>query len=445
MYQIPQAIKDAFEQRLEEQTIPLLERRSLKKWLAYYWDFCTKYKLDLMAQSSLDAFLTKLVEKKQGTDRVHQARKAVRLYLGEPTPARPEVLPELVFRHSAASESWEEVYQKLARAIQTRHYSLQTLKSYTTWTRQFQTYMAGKAPRLLNTRDISAFLSWLAVEQQVAASSQNQALNAILFVFKHVLGRPVGELKNAIRAKRKPYIPVALSRAEIDRIFTSLDPPYDLLAKLLYGCGLRLNECLNLRIQNFNLDSGLLTIHDGKGKKDRTLPLPRVIYPALQTQFEAVGRQLEKDLEAGFTGCFLFNSLEKKYKHAAKEFVWQFVFPAKTLTEIPETGELRRYHLHETHVQRAITAAVRKARIPKRASAHTLRHSFATHLLQARYDIFTIQTLLGHSDIRTTLIYLQTIPGQASKIARSPLDFEPDQPLLCAKCERKLHDDYAAA
>lgn len=399
--------------------MPQDQRKGLRKWLAYYWDFCEKYGLPLTEPKSLDAFLTKLAEKKQSIERVHQARKAVRLYLGDTTaPLGPAV------ETSTVSDSWDAVYDSLARAIKTRHFSPKTLKSYTTWTRQLQTFVKSKAPRQLSSKDVSEFLSWLAVEQNVAASSQNQALNAILFVFKHVLRRPLGQLKQAVRAKRKAYIPIALSRAEIDRILACLDPPYDLLVKLLYGCGLRLNECLSLRIQNFNLDLGLLTIHDGKGKKDRTLPLPRSIYPELQACFEDVGRQLEKDLAAGFKGTFLFHSLEKKYKQAAKEYVWQFIFPAKMLTKVPETGELRRYHLHETHVQRAITAAVRKARIPKRASAHTFRHSFATHLLQAHYDIFTIQTLLGHSDIRTTLVYLQTIPGQASKSARSPLDFD---------------------
>jgi integron integrase len=270
--------------------------------------------------------------------------------------------------------------------------------------------------------DVKAFLSFLAVEKKVAASTQNQAFNALLFLFRHVLEKEFGQVEGVVRAKRKPYIPVVLSRKEVDRVIGHLRPPYDLVAKLLYGCGLRLFEGMKLRVQDFNFDMEVLTVHDGKGKKDRTVPLPRVLIPELQQQLEKVIEVHQADLEAGYAGTFLPDLLAEKYKQASKELVWQWFFPAKILTLIPEAGEYRRYHLHESHVQKAIKRAVQRSKIPKRASAHTLRHSFASHLLQANYDIRTIQELLGHSDVRTTMIYTQTVQSNTLKEAKSPLD-----------------------
>ena len=195
------------------------------------------------------------------------------------------------------------------------------------------------------------------------------------------------------------------------------------MVKLLYGCGLRLFECLNLRIQNFNFDAGILTVHDGKGKKDRTVPLPQTILPELTDHLEHVKDLHQSDLDGGYAGAFMMGLLEKKYKNSAKELIWQWFFPAKTLTFVPDVKEYRRYYLHETHVQKAIRRAVRKSKLLKRVSAHTFRHSFATHLLQANYDIRTIQEFLGHSDVRTTMIYTHTIKSLTVKEPKSPLDF----------------------
>ena len=267
------------------------------------------------------------------------------------------------------------------------------------------------------------FLTCLAIKRKVSASRQNQAFNALLFFFRYVLKKDFGEIKDIPRAKRRPYIPTVLSRDEVDAVITRLRYPYDLVVKLLYGCGLRISECVKLRVQDINFDQGILTVHDGKGKKDRTVPLPETILPELQAQREYVIRLHQKDLEAGYAGTFLMGSLEKKYKNAAKELVWQWFFPGKTLTFIAESKEYRRYFLHHTHVQKAIKRAVNQAKTPKRASAHTFRHSFASHLLLAHYDIRTVQQLLGHSDVRTTMVYTHTIQSRKIKEARSPLDF----------------------
>ena len=213
-----------------------------------------------------------------------------------------------------------------------------------------------------------------------------------------------------------------LSREEIDRILQNLRYPYDLIVKLLYGCGLRLSECMKLRIKNFNFDHHVLTIHDGKGKKDRTVPLPESVLDDLQNQVNRVIAVHDTDLKEDCSGVFVPDRLEKKYKNAPKELIWQWFFPAKELTFVSETNEYRRYHLHETHVQKAIRRAVRTSKILKRASAHTFRHSFASHLLQANYDIRTIQELLGHSDVRTTMIYTHTVKSRTIKETKSPLD-----------------------
>ncbi len=289
--------------------------------------------------------------------------------------------------------------------------------------RKFQAFTHSKAAEFLSTDDVKEFLTFLAVTQKVSATTQNQAFNALLFFYRHVLRKEFGKVDGVVRAKRKPYIPVVLSREEIDAVLKYLVPPYDLVVKLIYGCGLRLFECLGLRVHCMNFDAGVLTVHDGKGQKDRTVPLPRTVLPELQAHLESLKDLHQRDLNREYAGVFLVNALERKYKNAAKEFVWQWFFPARQLTRENTTGEYRRYHLHETHVQKAIKQAVNAARICKRASAHTFRHSFASHLLQKNYDIRTIQELLGHSDVRTTMIYTHTIKSQTLKEAKSPLDF----------------------
>jgi integron integrase len=319
--------------------------------------------------------------------------------------------------------AWMQAVTDLAVVIKTRHYSPKTLKSYSHWVQKFSGFRKDRAPSSLTTEDVKSFLSYLAVTCNVSPSSQNQAFNALLFFFRHVLKNEFGELRDVVRAKRSRYIPVVLSREEVNAVIRNLYPPYDLVVKTLYGCGLRLFECLKLRVHNFNFDAGVLTIHDGKGKKDRTVPLPKVIIPELLAHLDQVKTLHEKDLSVGFSGVFLDHLLEKKYKNAAKELVWQWFFSQKSLTFVEDTKERRRYHLNERDVQRAIRAAVGRAKLTKRVSSHTFRHSFATHLLQANYDIRTIQELLGHTDVRTTMIYTHCVPSRTLKEMKSPLDF----------------------
>ncbi|WP_246525645.1 integron integrase [Geomobilimonas luticola] len=311
---------------------------------------------------------------------------------------------------------------KLADEIKVRHYSRKTLQTYAKWSRQFQRFLKNKSPEELTTDDVKEYLTFLAVKCHVAASTQNQAFNSLLFLFRHALKRDFGELRGVPRAKKSLYIPVVLSREEIDSILAHLYYPYNLIVKLLFGCGLRLFECLQLRVRDFNFDAGVLTVH-GKGKKDRTVPLPESSRDELQRQMKRVNDLHAKDLEEGYDGVFLDDAVEKKYPKAPKELVHQWFFPQKELALVEENGERRRAHVHESRLQKALYLAVRKAGIPKRVTAHTFRHSFATHLLQAGYDIRTIQTKLGHASLKTTMIYTHCVPVRTIKEARSPLDF----------------------
>ena len=421
MIQIHPKIREQFDTLLLQKNILKNHHADYRKWLRYYLDFCNKYHHNNLKKESLPHFIEKLRSKKQTIPQQRQAHHAVSIYY---QTERSDTIKEKTSEAlKIKNADWTSAFDKLNDEIKIRHYSPKTLRAYRGWARQFQSFTKSKDPQLLSAADVKDFLTFLAVKRKVSASSQNQAFNALLFFFRHVLKKEFGEIKDVPRAKKKPYIPVVLSREEIDSIISALVFPYALVVKMLYGCGLRLAECMSLRVQSFNFDHRVLTVHDGKGKKDRTIPLPETLIPELKAQLETVKTVHDSDLSEGYAGAFLFDSLGKKYKNAAKELPWQWFFPAKTLTFVPEDKEYRRYHLHDSHVQKAIRWAVKKVKISKRASCHTFRHSFASHLLQANYDIRTIQELLGHSDVRTTMIYRHTIKSRTIKEAKSPLDF----------------------
>lgn len=447
MIQLPYQLVQQYATVLDQHGIPDQDRASFIMWLRYYLDFCAKYPIQGSDSERVRLFLAKLGEKKQPQRRRRQAAHAVSLYLqmhgvadDAPPPYRapqespvppplshppfhghPSQFCEAGYQVISHSPEWDQVLAKLAGEIKVRHYSRKTLKAYATWARHFQRFLKNKRPEELSTEDVKDYLTHLAVDCHVAVSTQNQAFNALLFLYRHALKREFGELRGVPRAKKSLYVPMVLSRAEIDAILEELHSPYRLVVGLLFGCGLRLFEGLQLRIGDFNFDAGLLTVH-GKGKKDRTLPLPQTLLPALRAQIEAVARQHESDLAAGYHGVFLDDALERKFPKAAREFLHQWFFPQPSLMLVADTGEYRRYHLHESQLQEALYHAVRRARIHKRVTAHTFRHSFATHLLQANYDIRVIQKLLGHASLRTTMIYTHCVPVRTIKEPRSPLD-----------------------
>jgi len=423
MKSLPQSLRAAFLRVMRERSVPADQRQDFLKWLRFYLDFCLKYQHPPRDPDSLQLFLHKMAAKNQSAAQQTQAAACIGLYysLMQTWAAAPEA--------SAAVENmrkpWDECYALLKQEIKLRQYSPKTLQTYTTWIRQFQDFLGNKPPAELVADDARRFLTHLAVERHVVATTQNQAFNALLFLYREILKADYDLRDTVVRARRTRYIPVVLSREEVDRIVSGLKPPYSLAVRLLYGCGLRMSECLNLRVHCFNLDDAVLTIHDGKGKKDRTVPLPKSLIPDLKAHMEKVANLHERDLAAGYDGVFMPGALDRKWASAPKEYIWQWFFPARTLTLIPEENERRRYHMHESELQKALRAAVRKAKIPKRATCHTFRHTFASHLLAANYDIRTIQQMLGHSDIRTTMIYTHTIPSRTLKEQVSPLDFAP--------------------
>ncbi|MGD0844601.1 MAG: integron integrase [Geobacteraceae bacterium] len=325
------------------------------------------------------------------------------------------------YQEKSASPEWDKVLESMAAEIKVRHYSRKTLKTYALWSRNFQRFLKNKPPGELTTEDVKEYLTFLAVKCKVAASTQNQVFNSLLFLYRHGLKREFGELRGVPRAKKSLYIPTVLSRAEIDSILKQLSYPHNLVVKMLFGCGLRLFEGLQLRVRDFNFDVNILTVH-GKGKKDRTVPLPESIITELEAQMKIVAELHEQDLTAGYDGVFLDDAVETKYPNAPKEYIHQWFFPQKYLTPTAETGERRRYHLHESDFQAALYDAVRKAKIPKKVTSHIFRHSFATHLLQANYDIRVIQKLLGHASLKTTMIYTHCVPVRTVKEPKSPLD-----------------------
>ncbi len=458
MQTIPADIWEQYSAVLKKRAVHVSHHADYRKWLRYYLDFQSKYSLPASRSEHVRLFIQKLREKKQTPEQQKQAAHALSLFfelqpqqkgasithegttssstplsskLSDSGDLREASVPALSAGkrynewrclEKSGSPAWDKIIDNLAAEIKTRHYSRKTLKAYADWSRKFQSYLRNKPPDELSATDVKAYLTYMAVKCKVSASTQNQAFNALLFLFRHILKKDFGDHKDIPRAKKSKYIPVVLSRKEIDAVLKHLGHPYDLVVKLLYGCGLRLFECVKLRVKNFNFDAGILTVH-GKGSKDRTMPIPQAIMPELTAQFEAIKKLHDEDLAAGYAGVFLDDLLEKKYPAAPKNFIWQWFFPQKTLTPLPDKQGFRRYHLHETHVQEALYEAVRRAKLTKRVTSHTFRHSFATHLLQANYDIRTIQELLGHSDVRTTMIYTHCVPSRTVKEARSPLDF----------------------
>ncbi len=307
-------------------------------------------------------------------------------------------------------------------AIRARHYSLRTEEAYVGWIRRYIFFHGKRHPKEMGEQEINAFLSDLAVTHGVSASTQNQALAAILFVYRHVLETPVGPLDHVVRAKRPRKLPAVLTRAEVRSIVGRLSGNPRVICLLLYGSGMRLLECLRLRIKDVEYAFHRITVREAKGGRDRPVPLPESLMTPLASWMSAVKRLHEKDLEEGFGDVYLPDALARKYPGADRDWGWQWLFPAEKRSRDPRTQVERRHHLHESVVQRAFAQAVRDAGIKKPVHCHTLRHSFATHLLEDGYDIRTIQELLGHADVKTTMIYTHVLNRTGGRGIRSPAD-----------------------
>jgi integron integrase len=310
---------------------------------------------------------------------------------------------------------------RVTTVARTQRLALRTERAYRDWIRRFILFHGKRHPLEMGEAEVAAYLSYLASEQNVASSTQNQALAALLFLYRAVLERPLTELPETVRARRPKRLPVVLSVEEVRRLLEPLQGVHRLVASLLYGAGLRLLEGLRLRVQDLDFDRRELTVRSGKGDKDRRTMLPKSLAPALRQHLETVRRQYLADRAAGLAPVFLPHALERKYPLAGEEWPWFWVFPSDRPSPDPRTGLQRRHHLAPTSVQRAVRQAVHASGIQKPASCHTLRHSFATHLLESGYDIRTVQELLGHADVATTMIYTHVL-NRGGLGVRSPAD-----------------------
>lgn len=324
------------------------------------------------------------------------------------------------------------LFDQIREVMRFHHYSIRTEKAYTQWIRRFLAFhrladhsglqRGWRHPRELGSAEVAAFLTHLAVRGNVAVSTQNQALNALVFLYNQVLDQPLGDFGEFARVNRPPRLPEVLSQEETQRVLAALKPGTTrLMIRLIYGAGLRVMECLRLRVKDLDFARGQIGVRDGKGAKDRVTILPQSLASELQQHLQRVKLLHEEDLAEGFGDVWLPHALARKYPRAGRQWPWQWVFPARGRSKDPRTGVERRHHVNETALQRAIKDAVGLAKLSKRATCHTLRHSFATHQLEAGYDIRTVQELLGHDDVATTMIYTHVMhkPGIGVK---SPLD-----------------------
>ncbi|MFN2455903.1 MAG: integron integrase [Pyrinomonadaceae bacterium] len=305
--------------------------------------------------------------------------------------------------------------------MRVRHLSLRTEESYLAWIKQYILFHHKRHPKEMGAAEVSAFLSYLAISRHVAASTQNQALSAILFLYREVLAVELDWITEIERAKKPRRLPVVFTKAEVQAVLLRLSDTKWLMASLLYGSGLRLMECIRLRVKDIDFGSRQLTVRDGKGGKDRVTMLPESLAEPLSRHLARVHALHSEDLRQGFGSVYLPYALARKYPQAEREWMWQFVFPARKRSIDPRTGKTQRHHLAETVLQRAVKDAVKSSGVSKPGSCHTFRHSFATHLLEAGYDIRTVQELLGHADVSTTMIYTHVL-NRGGRGVRSPLD-----------------------
>ena len=332
--------------------------------------------------------------------------------MAEIVPIAPSVVPQP-----------PRLLERVRIALRTRHYSLRTEQAYVGWIKRYIFFHGKRHPQEMGGPEINRFLSDLAVNGHVSASTQNQALAALLFLYRRVLEREFPDLDDLVRAKRPKHLPVVLTRAEVKSALTRLHGTPRLVCTLLYGTGMRLMECLRLRVKDVEFGRNLIVVRDGKGRKDRRVPLPMVVRHDLVAWLAQVKRIHDQDLSEGFGSVYLPDALGRKYPMASIQWAWQWLFPAADRSQDPRSQAVRRHHLQDWNIQRPLAQALRDVGIKKPVTCHTFRHSFATHLLEDGYDIRTIQELLGHSDVKTTMIYTHVLNRAGGRGVRSPADF----------------------
>ncbi len=393
-------------------------------WVSKFLGFSPKDE-NLSLDLRIKNFLNHLKAQKSISDwQIKQADNAIGLYvhhfLNDKTSTLSPNLPQKQLSDIS------KVINEMREAIRIKHYSYRTEQSYLDWVKRFLDYTARVKKKEVHTvgvdsNDVRDFLSYLAITRRVSASTQNQAFNALLFLFRDVLKIELTDLGKTVRAKRGQKLPIVLSVEEVQELFKHLQGVNLLILQLIYGSGLRVMEAVRLRVKDIDFGSNLIFVRDSKGDKDRATMLPELVKTQLQEHLEKVKILHEKDLKLGFGEVYLPDALARKYPNAAKEWHWQYVFPAAKLSVDPSSGKIRRHHISEKTIQNAVKKAIKKAGIAKHATVHTLRHSFATHLLMNGVNIREIQELLGHKHVETTMIYTHVLRDM-SNVPKSPLD-----------------------
>jgi integron integrase len=409
----------AFERYLaDKRIVPEKKVSYYVHWVSRFLTFCKKAKVTSTDDRQVEPFLQKLAKSNEEWQ-VNQAREALRLFFYYTSHAEEESADRVM--SVEAKTAWQQTADRMREALRLRHRSLRTEKSYLQWLRSFYAFLQGKHPAEVDSGDVKRFLSHLAVERQVAASTQNQAFSGLLFLFRHVLDRELN-ISETVRAQGRRRLPVVLSKQEVQRIFEHLDGTHLLMARLIYGCGLRVQECVSLRVKDLDFEQSSLTVRSGKGDKDRLTVLPASLKNELHSHLVKVRRLYDQDTAQGdVEGVWLPNALARKYPKAGKEWGWYWLFPAGGYSSDPRGAQKRRHHLHASILQRRFKKAVQAAGVVANASVHSLRHSFATHLLEKGYDIRTIQELLGHVNLQTTMIYTHVADKNILGVT-SPLD-----------------------
>ena len=387
------------------------------KWISRCYSYLDKSDSEILSRDEKKRFLKHLSRTNEDWQ-VNQADNALRIYdyyLSTKDKLNPG-------EDSDDAYKWASVEANTREALRLRHRSLSTEKTYLAWLNAFRKFLENKNPSEIDSADVQSFLSYLAVERNVSSSTQNQALNAIIFVYRHALDKSMGEEElQSVRAIQKRRLPVVLTIREAHAVFDNLTETHRLMAMLIYGCGLRLQECVRLRIKDVDLEQSILIVRSGKGDQDRRTVLPESLKDELIKHISGVRAVYDEDRQKDVSGVYLPGALERKYPNAGNEWGWFWLFPSKSLSVDPRTVTVRRHHVHPQSLQKAFKGAVLKAGITKQASVHTLRHSFATHLLEKGYDIRTIQELLGHRNLQTTMIYTHVATKNILGV-KSPLD-----------------------
>lgn len=405
------------------------------EWVRQFSEHC-KGKLSNITRDSMAEFIAGLSDRRSIADwQIRQADDAMNVFVRNYLKQVHGInIVENNLKKSVpvnpGRDSWVEVVESTAQYIRLRHYSKNTGETYIGWIKQFAVYLDYKAPILTSSADVKNFLTGLATERHVAASTQNQAFNSLLFLFKYILHRGLEDIGDTPRARRTRKIPTVLSVDQVRKIFSCIDPEHLLIVEVMYGAGLRVSECMELRYQDLDFESGMITIHSGKGDQDRMTLLPKPLAGKLMNLLQKVEATYRQDIKDGYGYVSLPYALARKYPNANRLLEWQWIFQSGTISQDPESGNYGRYHITDTTIQRAFYKAKAKAEIHKKAGVHALRHSFATHMLEKGYDIRAIQELLGHRRVETTMIYTHVTKKRFANIESPIADITPSSPLF---------------